>query len=544
MNLKRKNKINKSIQILSYQEIKKRRVFDMRQVPQPVTQNPKPSFLELGSRKLSEWKLKRIRKKALQAENTENGSLYESLIQKLSFEKIRNLASMRRKKLAVGIITAIVAVGGVFVYFQTRVGATTYQWLQATWSGGADTVNFPNHTNNQNGWLKYYSKDSQIDTSNDELKITSTSGNYQETSDTDFNAGNKTDYIYVGSNNVTPQKPNTYACESNNDTLCQSGRCDATCQAKLANGSGSCDEDSDCTAGNCDADLTSGNYCHATASSCVDFASGTPWEIATGYLKRCSGNNYYKDCSNSAWVNQVNNPNSSNSYCDAGGGTNSGYWLANTCTNGVGFGPACTSACSPYKANSTSSCYPSCATDDNAKCWSGYHCYSANNSCQTNANGGSCDLDAECTSGYCNLSNVCAVNPWISGYCGVQVYNVNSGTPQWKTAGTDCRGPECALGLDQNFSSNYALIASNSVNYFAAYPARLACYNLGGRLPTVTELGCLFTNRVALGMGNGGTSTYWSNVEYDTANAYVRRWDNGGFTYFSKTSGREVRCVR
>jgi len=40
--------------------------------------------------------------------------------------------------------------------------AATYTWVQTDWSGGADTMNFPVHPENQTEWGKYYEKDAGI----------------------------------------------------------------------------------------------------------------------------------------------------------------------------------------------------------------------------------------------------------------------------------------------------------------------------------------------------------------------------------------------
>jgi hypothetical protein len=54
----------------------------------------------------------------------------------------------------------------------------------------------------------------------------------------------------------------------------------------------------------------------------------------------------------------------------------------------------------------------------------------------------------------------------------------------WGTAGVLCSSPQCSGGN---------LVADNAVN-FSAYPARNACKTLGGRLPTITELDCIYAN--------------------------------------------------
>lgn len=164
-----------------------------------------------------------------------------------SWRRWRSLAP-KKKKLAVGIITAMVAIGGIFAFLQTQVGATSYEWLQATWTGGADLVNFPRHGQDTPGvpkqnWTKYYSKDTQINMANDELKITQTDTNWTETDDASgFSSGTKSN-TYSSGTGILLKKNNGVACTTAVTT------------------------DYECTTGNCDADFSSGNYCHATASN-------------------------------------------------------------------------------------------------------------------------------------------------------------------------------------------------------------------------------------------------------------------------------------
>jgi len=140
-------------------------------------------------------------------------------------------------------------------------------------------------------------------------------------------------------------------------------------------------------------------------------------------------------------------------------------------------------------------------------------------------------------------------NPsWIAGYCGIKVYNVDvSDGAQWKIDWTNCRGPECATGLDPNLPSNYALIDSNGSNIFASYPARKACYDIGGRLPTRTELLCIYTNRANFGSFHSiNTDKYWSSVEIDTNSAWTVYFATGAAVtdYKPYTDSNYVRCVR
>ncbi|NCA93815.1 MAG: DUF1566 domain-containing protein [Sphingobacteriia bacterium] len=85
------------------------------------------------------------------------------------------------------------------------------------------------------------------------------------------------------------------------------------------------------------------------------------------------------------------------------------------------------------------------------------------------------------------------------------------------------------------------LVADNTVN-FVDYPARQACKDAGGRLPTLSELQCIYTNRVSFG-NNFGTSHYWSSTEGSTTSARNMNFNDGGTHYGGKTNPDSVRCV-
>ena len=79
--------------------------------------------------------------------------------------------------------------------------AATYNWIQSGWSGGADIVNFPDHTGGvaEAGWTKYYSKDANVITGQDgdggtagQIKLSATSDSWTETTNADFD-GTPTD---------------------------------------------------------------------------------------------------------------------------------------------------------------------------------------------------------------------------------------------------------------------------------------------------------------------------------------------------------------
>ena len=97
--------------------------------------------------------------------------------------------------LLVSIITS-----SFFLFNPNTVKGATYYFVQTDWSGGADTVNFPNHTSNQTGWTKYYEKDGNI-TAGATLTLSATSDSWTQTTANDFDQGIKTD-VTVGGGTV------------------------------------------------------------------------------------------------------------------------------------------------------------------------------------------------------------------------------------------------------------------------------------------------------------------------------------------------------
>jgi len=130
---------------------------------------------------------------------------------------------------AITLILILALVGSGFLFFQNvkNILAATFYWAQLSWSGGADTVNFPVHPTNQEGWTKFYSKDAGITAGTELTLTTTTSGSVAQTSDADFNAGTK-DNVYVSGGNVYLQKPLGKTCSA--DIECVSGYCvDGVC---------------------------------------------------------------------------------------------------------------------------------------------------------------------------------------------------------------------------------------------------------------------------------------------------------------------------
>lgn len=138
---------------------------------------------------------------------------------------------------------------------------------------------------------------------------------------------------------------------------------------------------------------------------------------------------------------------------------------------------------------------------------------------------------------FCSANTTCVDTLGDGGY--IVVKRTNETATQWKTSDTACDKPEC--GQDGGTGGDN-LVADNTVN-FLNYPARNACKAVGGRLPTLAELQCIYTNRVTFG-DNFGTSDYWSSTENSTTNASYVGFSSGYTSYNTKSNTGSVRCVK
>lgn len=111
-------------------------------------------------------------------------------------------------------------------------------------------------------------------------------------------------------------------------------------------------------------------------------------------------------------------------------------------------------------------------------------------------------------------------------------------TYSWKTSNTLCAQPQC-LGLP----SGYTILKADNTLDFSLYPARNYCKSIGGRLPTLVELQCIYTNLANFG-NNFGTNRYWSSLEISGIDAEVVNFSTGGSSTYNKTNAISVRCVR
>ncbi|HBR79588.1 MAG TPA: hypothetical protein DEA46_04135 [Candidatus Moranbacteria bacterium] len=148
--------------------------------------------------------------------------------------------------------------------------------------------------------------------------------------------------------------------------------------------------------------------------------------------------------------------------------------------------------------------------------------------------------DKTCDDGvwFCSLSTTCTNS--LGDGTNIIVKRVNeTGSKQWKPANTACDKPNCATDGGQDGDN---LVADNTVN-FSGYPAQDACKMAGGRLPTISELQCIYANRTIFG-NNFGTSYYWSATEGSTTYARLVNFNDGNSNYNLKTNSYSVRCVR
>jgi hypothetical protein len=136
---------------------------------------------------------------------------------------------------------------------------------------------------------------------------------------------------------------------------------------------------------------------------------------------------------------------------------------------------------------------------------------------------------------YCSLNNVVADTLGDGSF--VIVARADLASAAWKSTNTACDRPQCGTDGGQDGDN---LVADNTTG-FSAYPARDACKQIGGRLPTKAELQAIYTNRASF--GTFSASYYWSATEYDAAGAWYVYWSNGDAYYGNEVGTFGVRCV-
>jgi len=146
----------------------------------------------------------------------------------------------------------------------------------------------------------------------------------------------------------------------------------------------------------------------------------------------------------------------------------------------------------------------------------------------------SCDI----FSWYCSASTTCANTLGDGSYIIVAQADAST-TKQWKTANTSCDKPQCGADGGQDGDN---LVADNTTD-FTSYPARDYCKSIGARLPTNSELGCMYTNRATFG-NNFGAGDYWSETENSATYARTVFFTDGFQYNYTKTYTNYVRCVK
>ncbi len=138
---------------------------------------------------------------------------------------------------------------------------------------------------------------------------------------------------------------------------------------------------------------------------------------------------------------------------------------------------------------------------------------------------------------FCSASTTCINHAGDGDYIIVAQANA-SGQKQWKTANTACDKPECGADDGQNGDD---LVNDNTVD-FTDYPARDYCKSIGARLPTRSELSCMWTYRATFG-NNFESGHYWSSTETSDMNAWTRSFVTDSENLNNKTTSYYVRCV-
>jgi hypothetical protein len=117
-----------------------------------------------------------------------------------TIKKRKNRRLLLRASFSVFLVLTLV---GYQIFSALTTKGATFGWVQSDWSGGADANAVANHNTDQTSWTKYAAKDAAVDltTSPGDIKIASTPGSATQTTDTDFNAGTKTN-VQVGGSGV------------------------------------------------------------------------------------------------------------------------------------------------------------------------------------------------------------------------------------------------------------------------------------------------------------------------------------------------------
>ena len=94
---------------------------------------------------------------------------------------------------------------------------------------------------------------------------------------------------------------------------------------------------------------------------------------------------------------------------------------------------------------------------------------------------------------------------------------------------------------DTTWDTNLTANAWCATNYWAG--AKKSCSDQGMRLPSITELNTIYTNRATIS-GINSAALYWSATEYNAV-AWLQNFSNGyQYNGTSEYNAGNVRCVR
>jgi hypothetical protein len=93
--------------------------------------------------------------------------------------------------------------------------------------------------------------------------------------------------------------------------------------------------------------------------------------------------------------------------------------------------------------------------------------------------------------------------------------------------------------------SSHVAIGDDGSTYAARLCAELQKGGFGDwYLPSIEELGLMYTNLHSGGLGGFASASYWSSTEQDSLQAWYQFFGNGGQTFMDKSSNIRVRAVR
>jgi len=472
---------------------------------------------------------------------------------------------------AVALVLLVAVVSSSFFFFQNvkNILAATFYWVQTSWVGGADTVNFPVHPTDKTGWTKFYSKDSQI-TAGTELTLVATSTSVTQTTDDDFNAGTK-DSVYVSGGNVYLQKPLGITCSAAIE--CVSGNCvDGVC----------CDTACTGTCNTCsNADGGAAGTCHDTADNYdLDNECSASWTSCdSSCVKR--GPDSYCDGAGACDTNDATANVSANKVCSSGSevdatstslacdGSVDYYVTIRACTYSQryaecnGSGSCDTNAATYYEGSTQNVPDNKVALDQSGGSGTPYQdASSTTTSCDSSvdyyASANQCTYSqryAECNAGACDTN---AATYYEGTAQNVPADNVSvaqsggSGLPYSTTSRcSDCKRCDASGGCNNNVTLTYG--GSHTECQCLALPGTVydtgsgaACKYSGATVPTGWTQAQNWQQYDSTGWGCDGCGyncatapTSWSNV---TATSYghgggvalcgackVGRWNSGTF---------------